>query len=85
MDEKLRLSLLADIIAAIQPGKRECPHGSEPFRTEMCHVWVHFYTKRGREICDLELPKAMDCLINNVWHFEDFNLTDAASIKIKIH
>lgn len=77
MDEVLRKKLLGDLISMLN---MKLPS------TDLNHLWVHFFTKRGRLVTDtLSVPKALDCLFGDVYLFEDFDLRDAVRLSIQSH
>ncbi len=87
MDEKKRMELLAEIIDQLQddkPGRPPRP-GHEYHKTPLCHIYAHFKTRRGKDFASLGVVRAMDCLINDVYTFEDFTLQDADSVALAIH
>lgn len=77
MDDEIRLELLGELIDALQDAKRPGHN--------LMHLYVHFYTKRGREIGDLAVATALECLHCNIYHFEEFDLTDARKLKLQVH
>lgn len=73
-----REKLLLELIDAIQEGKR--PSGN------FDNLYVHFFTKGGDLITDDPgIVQALDYLANDIWHFEDFDLTDAVRLEIHTH
>lgn len=67
--------LLEDLIEQLQDDRRT---GSN-----LDYLDVRFFTKRGRLLTDeLSVTKALDCLVNDVHIFEDFDLEDADSLEV---
>lgn len=78
LDEATRLKLLGELIEALQDNHR--PH------SDLDHLWVHFYTKRGRLVTNqVGADKALDWLFNNVYVFEEFDLREAHRLELHSH
>lgn len=68
-------NLLTDLIYQLQDGRR--PHG------DLDYLDVKFFTKRGRLITDqISVAQALDCLANDVFHFEDFDLDQTFRLEV---
>lgn len=74
MDEKLRHKLMGEIIDGIQEGKRPSDN--------LVYLDAEFRTKRGKKVGTLSVSKALDSLHNDVYFFGDFDLRDAATVKV---
>lgn len=82
MNEKIRLQMLGELIELFHK-ESEAAANSDPVRPYDVHFRdVEFLTARGRVIGSLGLTHALDCLWNNVWHFEDFDLDEARKLRI---
>lgn len=77
MDNELRMRLLSDLIDAIQDGKRPGDN--------LNHLWVHFFAGKELVTDDLGVAKALDCLMNNVYYFGDYDLSDADRLEVHVH
>ena len=76
MNEKMRMKLLGELIDALQEGKRRTP--------DLNSLYAFFYTKGGKKFCGLSASQALDCLFNDVYLFEDFDLRMAESLTLEI-
>jgi len=87
MNSDTRMMLLSSIIEQLQeptaarPAKPGCNYTAVP----LIHVYAHFLTRRGRDFANLSVTQAMDCLMNDVYTFEDFTLEDAHGVRLEIH
>lgn len=77
MPETMRMKLLAEIIYLMQEANR--PHYLD---TNLDNLYVTFRTKRKRSIGDLPLDKALDAMMNDVYNFADFDISDAVSVEL---
>jgi len=74
MDEATRTDLLSELIDQMQENKR--PH------SDLDCLNVRFITQHGELVGEMDLPKALDCLFNNVYYFEDFDLRQAVAVEL---
>lgn len=66
--------MLRELIYQLQDGRRP----NDNFN----HVYVSFFTKRGRCIVDdIGVADALDYLANDIFHFAEFDLDEAFSVK----
>lgn len=78
MDPNVRSEMLAWLVDCLQEGRR--PHSS------LDHLYAVFMTSRGRVVTrDLTVCKALDCLVNDVYLFEDFDLREARAVSVEVH
>ena len=80
MNETLRMRLLASIIDQIQDKNRAANHVGN----DLNYIDVTFFSSksRARKIGDMSATKAMDCLMNDVYIFEDFDLRSAQAVGV---
>jgi len=86
MNTDLRMSMLeeigAQLCAMTDKGREHRQHGG-PARVHPVEcLEAIFRTKRGREVGRLGLERAIHCLAGDVYHFEDFDLTDAQRVEV---
>ncbi len=86
MNTELRMSLLeeigAQLCAMIDKGRDDRQHGG-PARVHPVEcLEAIFRTRRGREVGRLGLERAIHALAGDVYHFEDFDLTDAHRVEV---
>jgi hypothetical protein len=88
MDEKIRMKLLGDLIDLLQDkrGKSDNPNLYKRPHGNLDDLYVHFFTKRGQLITDdVGAAEALHYLFENIFHFEDFDLTDAFKLELHVH
>ena len=77
MDEKTRHELIGELIEAIKEKNR--PHSN------LDHLYVHFFDGKKLITDDLSVDQAFDCLWNDVFLFEDFDLRNATRLELHVH
>lgn len=75
MSDSQRLLLLSEL--ARQLSKRPPYVGAD-----MDSLGVKFKTKRGRVIGEFDLDVALDALANDVYRFEECDISDAAQVEL---
>jgi hypothetical protein len=75
------MSLLASIIEQLQDSHRAAKHIGD----DLNFIDAVFKTKRGRRIGEVPVADAMGYLVDDVYRFEDFDLSDAASVVVESH
>ncbi len=86
MNADLRLSMLeeigAQLCAMVDKGRDDYRHG-KPGRVHAVEcLEAIFRTRRGREVGRLGLERAIHALAGDVYHFADFDLTDADRVEV---
>jgi len=86
MNTELRMSMLEEIGAQlcvmIDKGRKDRLRGG-PARVHPVEcLEAIFRTRRGREVGRLGLERAIHALAGDVYHFEDFDLTDADRVEV---
>ena len=72
--------LLGELIYAIQEKNLKSHH------RDLNHLWVHFFAKDGTLVTDdVGVAQALDYLHNDIWHFAEFDLTDADRLEVHVH
>jgi len=86
MNADLRMSMLEEIgtqlSAMVDKGREDRLRGGPAREHPVECLEAVFRTKRGREVGRLGLVRAIHCLAGDVYHFEDFDLTDAQRVEV---
>ena len=86
MNADLRLSMLeeigAQLCAMVDKGRDDRQHGKPRREHAIEYLEAVFRTRRGREVGRLGLERAIHALAGDVYHFEDFDLTDADRVEV---
>jgi ribosomal protein S18 acetylase RimI-like enzyme len=97
MEKLMRLRLLRSVIEQIQDkrGKSDNVRLYRRPSNDMNSLYVHFYKdggsnraggrKKGKEIGHLALDHALSCLANDIYVFEEFDLSDARFAEVQAH
>lgn len=74
MDEKLRMEMLGEVIDGMKTKNRPTQ--------DLDFCYANFIDSDGECIATIPVVEALDYLFNDVYHFEDFDLTDAVKVKV---
>lgn len=86
MNAELRMAMLEEIgtqlCALVDKGRNDPGRGSSQRGHLLECLEAVFRTRRGREVGRLGLERAIHALAGDVYHFEDFDLTDAERVEV---
>lgn len=87
MNAEKRMMLLSSIIEQLQEptAARPAKPGCSFTMVALTHIYAHFLTRHGKDFANLSVTHAMDCLMNDVYTFEDFTLEHAHAVRLEIH
>lgn len=81
MNYTLRMKLLFSIVEQLQDSNRASKHIGD----DLNYIDAVFKTKRGRRIAEIGVADAMGYLVDDVYRFAEFDLTEAASVVVESH
>lgn len=80
MNPTLRTALLNSMIEQLQDANRAAKH----IGSNLDNIDANFYRKnRKRPIGTMSVTKAMDCMVSDVYLFEDFDLREAVRVELR--